>query len=77
MFNFKPGKKYTISQEVKLSNNRNEIEFIKVYIDDTLVYTQNNINVTQELYLDKFIFSTFFGGSDISWASTRDTSINF
>lgn len=66
---FKPGQWYTIEWRVKMNTPGKSDGIIQSWIDGkpavskNLMYRMNN-----GFAIDKFIFSTFFGGGDSSWA---------
>ncbi|XP_050416605.1 uncharacterized protein LOC126830288 [Patella vulgata] len=72
---FAIGQWLRLEQEVKLNDPSNHNGYVKVWLNGTQVYERmalvfrnhNNIKI------DGITFSTFFGGSDESWASTVDT----
>ncbi len=79
MYRFQSWKSYTIAQEIILNNDTIADGSIRIYVDNVLVYQEDNILFLKTrwdtpLFL---IFSTFFWGSDTSWASSKDTFIRF
>lgn len=79
MFRFKPWKYYDIAQEIVLNTLGESDGILRVYVDDILVYEKTDMMYQKKipLWVDKVIFSTFFGGGDPSWATPVDTSITF
>lgn len=77
--NFKKGQWQRITQEIKVNDeNQNNAE-IKVWLDGQLVVHKKDfrLRVAPNGLIDSFYFSTFFGGSDASWAPARDSRICF
>ncbi|KAK6173460.1 hypothetical protein SNE40_016905 [Patella caerulea] len=73
------GQWFRIEQEVKLNDAPQRNGYVKVWLDGVLkqetsgLLYRNGDNVK----IDGIVFSTFFGGSDESWASTADTYTYF
>ncbi|MCP4523477.1 MAG: hypothetical protein GY828_04625 [Candidatus Gracilibacteria bacterium] len=79
MFQLKPGKSYKITQEIQMNTGSNNDGIIKIFVNGHGVYFNDSVYFGKqgEIHPDKFIFSTFFGGGDESWASTQDNSLKF
>ncbi|XP_046546220.1 uncharacterized protein LOC124256290 [Haliotis rubra] len=70
---FKRGTWQNIAQSVHLNTPGKTDGSIKVWHDGKLVYTIDHLNIrSKSINIDGIFFSTFFGGSDSSWAPTRD-----
>lgn len=74
---FTAGKWYRVEWRVKMNTPGQSNGIIQSWVDgvksvdkQTIVYRRSNA-----FAIDKFIFSTFFGGGDSSWAPTKDEYI--
>ncbi|XP_041378355.1 uncharacterized protein LOC121390574 [Gigantopelta aegis] len=72
---FRRGEWQNIAQYVKLNTPGRTDGVIRVWFNHKLVYEEENVSIrqTDSVKIDGIFFSTFFGGGDSSWASTRDT----
>eukprot|EP00124_Ichthyophonus_hoferi_P001028 Ihof_evm9s46 gene=Ihof_evmTU9s46 len=63
-----------VAQLVELNNPKYSNGKIKAWMDGKEVLSQNNVKwrSTRKLGIDKFHFSTFFGGNNITWAPSED-----
>lgn len=79
MYRFVPWKSYTISQEIKLNTPGINNGILVVRVNDEIVYIKDGLNFRsfEDIKIDKILYSTFFGGGDISWATPIDTFIEF
>jgi hypothetical protein len=52
---------------------------IRSWLEDTLVFDKKDFEfrAINEIKIDAFCFSTFFGGEDPDWAPTKDEYIRF
>lgn len=66
---------YNLTQRVKLNTSGNADGIIEFYVDGELVYSESGLNIVDEkdVVIDGILFSTFFGGSDESWATPINT----
>lgn len=71
---FKVGEWQNIAQHVTLNTPGHLNGKVKVWFNGNLVLEMNNINFrkTENIQVEGLFFSTFFGGSDPSWAPTSD-----
>lgn len=76
---FKPGIWYQIEQELKLNTPDRADGSIRVWIDERLVLEELNLKFRNDpdLHIDGIFFSTFFGGSDRTWATPKPVHIDF
>ncbi len=76
---FQPGQWQRIEQELWLNHPGQVDGQAKIWIDGRLVLDQGNLlfRTASELQIDGIFFSTFFGGGDRSWATPKDTEIDF
>ena len=76
---FQPGIWHHIEQEIKLNSSGKANGRIKVWLDGVQVLDQEGITFryVDSLKIDGIFFSTFFGGGDSSWATPKDTHIDF
>lgn len=78
MYQFEKWKEYTIRQEIKRNSIWKNDGVINIYVNENLVYSNNEIEFFASTNKKvKVFFSTFFWGSDISWATPNDTYIDF
>src|SRR5258706_16452694 len=78
-FSFKPGQWHCIEQELTLNTPANPDGSVRVWLDGAAVFQQDRLlfRTVPNLQIEGVFFSTFFGGSDTTWASTADTYIDF
>ncbi len=78
-WHFKPGQWQRIEQELWLNQPGQTDGQVKVWVDGQLVLDQKDLifRTVPELKIDGIFFSTFFGGGDRSWATPKDTEIDF
>jgi hypothetical protein len=76
---FRPGKWHLIEQEVRLNTPGKRDGRVRVWFDEKLVLDEQNLlfRTVPGLKIEGILFSTFFGGSDTSWATPADTSVDF
>lgn len=76
---FLPGQWTMIEQSVKLNTPGQHNGQVRVWVNERLVLDQRDIvfRTVNTLKLQGIIFSTFFGGSDPSWATPVDTYVDF
>lgn len=79
MFKFESGKEYTLTMQLRLNDVGVSNGTINVLVDGKNVYTKNDVTlrVSDDVKISSLFFSTFFGGKDDSYSSTKDTSIDF
>ncbi|PVD35398.1 hypothetical protein C0Q70_02360 [Pomacea canaliculata] len=73
-WHFRKGQWQNIAQLVHLNTPGKADGYIKVYLDGSLVFELNNVAIRskESIEISGIFFSTFFGGSDSSWAATVD-----
>jgi hypothetical protein len=78
-FTFKPGQWYCVEQELTLNTPGAPDGTVRVWLDGAAVFQQERLllRTVPNLQIEGVFFSTFFGGSDTTWASTADTYIDF
>lgn len=71
---FVPGVLYTITEQITMNDIGNNNGSIQVFINGTQVVDAENLVLrnTDAVLVDGLLFSTFFGGSDSTWASPQD-----
>jgi nitrous oxidase accessory protein NosD len=69
---------YTIQQRIKLNTPGVRDGILQIWLDGRLVLAQNDIQFRNipDLKVDRFFFSTFFGGGD-EWRSSKDEVVFF
>jgi len=79
---FTIGTRHTLQQYIRINSPGRKDGILKVWQDGVLVLSRSDVryrgNVsTNTALVDRFLRSTFYGGSDISWAPSKVTSIDF
>jgi hypothetical protein len=76
---FKRGRWQTVRQEVVLNHPGKADGFVKMWIDGKFLGEAAGliIRTVDTLKINGMFFDVFFGGDDPSWASARDTYIEF
>ena len=76
---FQPGTWHHLEQEIKLNSPGQADGQIKVWLDGVQVLDIEGITFryVDSLKIDGIFFSTFFGGGNSSWATPKDTYIDF
>lgn len=76
---FSPGKWHRIETRVKLNTPGVKNGIIQSWLDGELAFDKRDFRFrdTNALHIDIFDFSTFFGGSDRSWATKKQEQIYF
>jgi len=76
---FKPGVWYSIRQRVKMNDPGVANGILQIWLNDELVLDQQDrtIRLKPQLKIDCMYFSTFFGGSDNQWSTSKDETIYF
>lgn len=79
IFTLEAGKKYNIRFSIELNTPWKSDGVLKVYVNNTEIYSHNTMLLrnSENITIDALLFSTFFGGSDKSWATPVDTAITF
>ena len=78
-FKFIPGNWHVIEQQVNLNEFGKDNGVIRVWLDEKLILEEKNLyfRSVDSLKIEGILFSTFFGGHDASWATPKDTYIDF
>ncbi|WP_037078237.1 polysaccharide lyase [Pseudonocardia spinosispora] len=76
---FTPGRWTQVTQQVQLNTAGQADGALTVWVDGRQVFTQGGLTYRtgQGPLIDGLFFSSFFGGSDTSWASPRDQHVDF
>ena len=77
---FTPRVWYTLTQHVKLNTPGFYNGLVEVWVNDTEVFQKSDIRFRSAgagWKITGMYFSTFFGGSDSSWATTKSEAIYF
>ena len=75
---FQAGKKYRISQRIKLNSLGNADGQLELQVNYKTIYLKEDVVFrTQDVNIDALLFTTFFGGSDESYATPVDTEAYF
>jgi hypothetical protein len=80
--NFTIGKKHVLTQHIRVNTPGYSDGILNIWLDSVPVLSRKNLrfrgNVRESTALvDTFLRSTFYGGSDNSWAPSKSTSIEF
>jgi len=78
-FSFTPGQWHCIEQELTLNTPGKPDGVVRGWLDGKSTFQQEGLlfRTVPSLRIEGVFFSTFFGGSDTTWASTADTHIDF
>lgn len=78
-FFFQPGKWYTIKQFIQMNTPGIRDGIIKIWVDgeQMLHFKFAKFRNTEDLGVNLFYFSTFFGGSGSEWAPPKDEHVFF
>lgn len=78
-FEFIPGEWYFLKQRIKMNTVGEYNGEIEVWVNDIqrLLKTDLRFRSTTDVKVDKFYFSTFYGGSGSEWAPNKDEHILF
>lgn len=76
---FQPGVWYAIEQEVTLNQPGQKNGQVRVWVNGVQVFEQTGLlfRTTPKLKIEGMFFSTFFGGSDTSWATPKRVYADF
>jgi hypothetical protein len=78
--NFTIGRWYRIKERVKLNTGSSSNGVLQIWVDDRMVVDRSNIpwmNEAPDRRIDLAYIQTFFGGSTLNWAPSRQCSISF
>jgi hypothetical protein len=78
-WSFTPDAWHEIEQRVRLNHPGSADGEVQVWFDGKQVLDQRGLEfrTVPDLQIEGLFFSTFFGGSDASWASTASTHVDF
>jgi hypothetical protein len=78
-FRFQPGNWHCLEQHVRLNTPGQANGVMTVWADGAKVIDMANVQyrTAKTLQIEGIMFSTFFGGSDSSWATPKDVVIEF
>lgn len=75
---FQPGKWHTLKTRIKMNTPKKTDGIIQSWFDNRLVLDKPvKFRIDLKLGIDTFIFTTFFGGSDLSWAPIKNECVYF
>lgn len=76
---FESGQWYEITQRVKMNTPGESDGIIQVWLDGELVHDQTDVlfRTVPDLKIDQVYFSTFFGGGNSSWETSKDETVFF
>ncbi|MFP4017151.1 MAG: polysaccharide lyase [Halanaerobiales bacterium] len=77
---FSKGVWHNLKQHVKLNDPGQDNGIIELWIDDERIYSRDNFKfrlLDKDWQIDCFLFSTFYGGNDQSWAPEKNNYIRF
>jgi polysaccharide lyase-like protein len=76
---FRPGEWHLLEQEVTLNQPSRPDGRVRVWLDGHQVLDEAGLRfrTVGDLRIEGLFFSTFFGGSDRSWSTPRDTYVDF
>lgn len=76
---FTPGVWHKVQHHIVMNTAGRFDGLIKGYLDGRLAFYRNNLRFrdVESFGIDTLYFSTFFGGSDDTWATTKDETIWF
>lgn len=76
---FTPGTWQHLEQKIDLNQIGKSNGRVQVWLDGEKVLDKTDLNfrTTKRLQIEGIFFSTFFGGSDLSWATPRDVYVDF
>jgi hypothetical protein len=78
-FSFTPGQWHCIEQELTLNTPGKPDGVVRGWLDGKSTFQQEGLlfRTVPTLQIEGVFFSTFFGGSDTTWAATADTHVDF
>ena len=76
---FKPGKWHHVRERVTVNHDGQSDGRIEIWIDGKLALDKGSLRLRRgnQATVDRFYFSTFFGGQGNDWAPAKDQSIDF
>jgi len=78
-FAARPGRWYTLTQQIVLNRADRSTDIIRIWIDEELVleHTGLLLRKTDSIHIDGLYFSNFYGGNDSSWAPASENAVYF
>jgi hypothetical protein len=78
-WHWQPGRWHAVSERVRLNSPGHADGLISLAVDGEEVLNLDDVlfRTDERLAIDGVFFSSFFGGSDRSWASPRDQHVDF
>jgi len=78
-FSFTPGQWHCIEQELTLNTPGIANGVVRGWLDGKSTFQETRLmfRTVDSLHIEGVFFSTFFGGSDTTWAATADTYVDF
>ena len=76
---FRPGVWHQVRQEVRVNQPGKSDGRIQIWIDGKKSLDQQSLRLRSgdQAPVDRFYFSTFFGGSGVDWAPSEDQTVDF
>ncbi len=76
---FIPGTWHTVVHQVTINTPGKQDGKLRAFFDNQLVLKVDDLRFrdTSNFSIDGFVFSTFFGGGDTSWQSTKNETVYF
>lgn len=76
---FERGRWYTIEQRIGVNRDGKKDGHIQIFVDGKMTLDLRSVRLRSgnQAPIDRFYFSTFFGGGDQSWAPKSDQTIDF
>ena len=77
LWSYSTGVWHHLTQKIKLNSPGKRDGQVQVWLDDELVYSNHEMTYRydEELLIDGILFSTFFGGNNPAFASSKDTFV--
>ena len=79
LITLKSGVWFSIAQRIKMNDPGIANGIIQIWVDNVKVFDQNDVlfRTDEKLKIDVFYFSTFFGGSNKAWATSKHETVLF
>ena len=76
---FNSGEWYEITQRVKMNTPGESDGIIQIWLNGQLVHNQTDVlfRTVPDLKIDQVYFSTFFGGNNSTWATSKNKTVFF
>jgi len=76
---FVPGKWHEVRTEITLNTPGKKDGVVRSWLDGTPALERRNLRFrnSPDIGIDALYFSTFFGGNDLSWATSKDEYVDF